>query len=331
MSWSKRIKHPSEVLKKGDVVEAMVLSIDAENQRLSLGLKQLATDIWDDFFSRHHVGGTIEGKVTRMTNFGAFVELDEGIEGLIHVSEFDDSHGGEKIDLQVGNSYQMKIIKLSPQERKIGLSIRALKSRRVPHRLGGVPGERRHRHGHAGRSLQKSVGVRNQGSGLRAVSGLGRRALATWALGPYKERLVNTPGGSMTKAELVEEVSRVSDLTKKHSEVIVDTVFKSIIDALHRGEKIELRGFGSFRLRKREPRKGRNPKTGDKVDVPPKKVPYFKPGKELKELINREAGGHGGRRERRRCRGSERRRPNLTASSIDGPAVVAVAARVRDR
>src|SRR6202051_2831504 len=97
-----------------------------------------------------------------------------------------------------------------------------------------------------------------------------------------------TTGGSMTKAELVEEVSRVSGLTKKHSEVIVDTVFKSIIDALHRGEKIELRGFGSFRLRKREPRKGRNPKTGDKVDVPPKKVPYFKPGKELKELINRE-------------------------------------------
>ncbi|MBW8867551.1 MAG: integration host factor subunit beta, partial [Acidobacteria bacterium] len=70
----------------------------------------------------------------------------------------------------------------------------------------------------------------------------------------------------MTKAELVEEVSRVSDLTKKHSEVIVDTVFRSIIGALHRGEKIELRGFGSFRRRKSEPRKGRNPKTGDKVD-----------------------------------------------------------------
>jgi integration host factor subunit beta len=93
----------------------------------------------------------------------------------------------------------------------------------------------------------------------------------------------------LTKAELVEEVSRVSDLTKKDSEVIVDTVFKSIVDALHRGEKIELRGFGSFRLRQREPRKGRNPKTGDKVDVPPKKVPYFKPGKELKDLINKAA------------------------------------------
>ena len=128
MSWSKRIKHPSEVLKKGDVVEAMVLSIDAENQRLSLGLKQLATDIWDDFFSRHQVGATLEGKITRMTNFGAFVELDEGIEGLIHVSEFDDARGGEKIDLEAGSTCQMKIIKLSPQERKIGLSIRALKS-----------------------------------------------------------------------------------------------------------------------------------------------------------------------------------------------------------
>ena len=128
MSWSKRIKHPSEVLKKGDVVDAMVLNIDAENQRLSLGLKQLATDIWDDFFSRHHAGQTIEGKVVRMTNFGAFVELDEGIEGLIHVSEFDDAHGQEKVELVVGETYQMKIIKLSPAERKIGLSIRALKS-----------------------------------------------------------------------------------------------------------------------------------------------------------------------------------------------------------
>ena len=90
----------------------------------------------------------------------------------------------------------------------------------------------------------------------------------------------------MTKAELVEEVSRVSDLTKKHSEVIVDTVFESIIEALKRGEKIELRGFGSFRIRNRASRQGRNPKTGTGVSVPAKKVPYFKPGKEIKDLIN---------------------------------------------
>src|SRR3989304_4184504 len=90
----------------------------------------------------------------------------------------------------------------------------------------------------------------------------------------------------MTKAELVEEVSRVSELTKKHSEVIVNTVFQSIVDALHKSEKIELRGFGRFRIRQRRSRQGRNPKTGDKVDVPAKRIPYFKPGKELKELIN---------------------------------------------
>ncbi len=111
-----------------------------------------------------------------------------------------------------------------------------------------------------------------------------KSGLAGWRVG-WEEFVA---GGSMTKAALVEEVARVADLTKKHSEVIVETVFRSITDALRRGEKIELRGFGSFRLRRREPRKGRNPKTGDRVDVPSKRVPYFKPGKELKDLINRD-------------------------------------------
>ena len=127
MSWSKRLQHPSEVLKKGDEVEAMVLNLDAENQRLSLGLKQLATDIWDDFFSKNKVGDIVEGKVVRVTNFGAFVELSESIEGLIHVSEFDDDRG-EKVEVKVDETIKIRIIKLSPAERKIGLSIRALKS-----------------------------------------------------------------------------------------------------------------------------------------------------------------------------------------------------------
>ncbi|MPY86690.1 MAG: 30S ribosomal protein S1 [Luteitalea sp.] len=127
MSWSRRVKHPSEVLKKGETVQAMVLNIDAENQRLSLGLKQLATDVWDEFFGRTQVGDVVEGKVVRMTNFGAFVELAEGVEGLVHVSEFDGQREGEKVELKVGETYQMKVIKLSPTERKIGLSIRALK------------------------------------------------------------------------------------------------------------------------------------------------------------------------------------------------------------
>ena len=94
--------------------------------------------------------------------------------------------------------------------------------------------------------------------------------------------------GTLTKAALVEQVADVTGLTKKRAEAIVDTVFGNIAEALQQGEKVELRGFGSFRLRRREPRRGRNPRTGHRVDVPPKSVPYFKPGKELKELINRE-------------------------------------------
>ena len=128
MSWSKRLKHPSDVIKKGDEVEAMVLNIDPENQRLSLGLKQLATDIWDDFFSTTKVGDVVEGKVVRITSFGAFVELAEGIEGLIHVSEFEDQGRGDKAELKVDETIQMRVIKLSPAERKIGLSVRALAS-----------------------------------------------------------------------------------------------------------------------------------------------------------------------------------------------------------
>jgi integration host factor subunit beta len=89
----------------------------------------------------------------------------------------------------------------------------------------------------------------------------------------------------MTKAELVEEVARAAELNKRDAEVIVETVFDSIIGALNKGEKVELRGFGSFRTRERGPRRGRNPKTGEPVDVPAKRVPYFKPGKELKEFF----------------------------------------------
>jgi integration host factor subunit beta len=99
------------------------------------------------------------------------------------------------------------------------------------------------------------------------------------------------PGaGVMTKAELVDEVARVVQLTKKQAETIVNIVFDSIVDSLRAGQKIELRGFGSFRLRSRKSRTGRNPKTGEKVEVPSKKIPYFKPGKELKELINKALG-----------------------------------------
>jgi integration host factor subunit beta len=90
----------------------------------------------------------------------------------------------------------------------------------------------------------------------------------------------------MTKAELVEEVAKTSELTKKDAERLVEIVFRSLVETLNKGEKIELRGFGSFRLRERNSRRGRNPKTGAAVDIPAKRVAYFKPGKELREIIN---------------------------------------------
>jgi integration host factor subunit beta len=91
---------------------------------------------------------------------------------------------------------------------------------------------------------------------------------------------------SMTKADLVERVAEIGDLTRRDGEVIVETIFDAVIGALKGGDKIEIRGFGSFRTRQRNPRIGRNPKTGERVEVPAKKVPYFKPSKELRDLVN---------------------------------------------
>jgi len=93
-------------------------------------------------------------------------------------------------------------------------------------------------------------------------------------------------GHTMTKADLVEEVTRVTELPRKESEAVVETIFESIINALQTDDKIEIRGFGSFRTRQRRGRTGRNPKTGAKVEVPPKKIPFFKPSKELRDYVN---------------------------------------------
>src|SRR5215475_5374388 len=96
--------------------------------------------------------------------------------------------------------------------------------------------------------------------------------------------------GDMTKADLIDEVSRLAELTRKDSEVIVETIFDSVVRSLRAGDKIEIRGFGSFRTRQRRPRVGRNPKTGERVEVPAKKIPFFKPSKELKDVINHGEG-----------------------------------------
>jgi len=135
MSWTDKIKHPSEKFKKGDVVQAKVLRIDTDQRRLSLGVKQL-NDIWADWFNQHQVAEIVRGRVARMSPFGAFVELAEGIEGLCHSSEIEDrpsrGEGGDKrreakpaAVLEVGQEYDFKIVKLDPVQQRIGLSYRA--------------------------------------------------------------------------------------------------------------------------------------------------------------------------------------------------------------
>jgi small subunit ribosomal protein S1 len=125
LSWTKRIKHPSEVLKKGEKVRALVLGVEPENRRLSLGVKQLQPDVWDTFFAQHRIGDVIKGKILRTAQFGAFVEIAEGVEGLCHVSEAVDQNN-VAVKLDVDSEHQFKIVKMNQEEKKVGLSLRAV-------------------------------------------------------------------------------------------------------------------------------------------------------------------------------------------------------------
>jgi small subunit ribosomal protein S1 len=125
MSWTKKVTHPSEVVKKGEELKCVVLSVDRDKKRIALGLKQLDQDPWDhDIPNRFHIGDTVTGKVTKLTNFGAFVELEEGLEGLLHISELAD----HKVDnpeevVKPGQTVDVRIIKIDPEERKVGLTL----------------------------------------------------------------------------------------------------------------------------------------------------------------------------------------------------------------
>ena len=136
ISWTGKIKDPSEALKKGETVQAKVLKIDPVNRRVSLGIKQL-NDIWANWFAAHKINDVVRGRVSRLTTFGAFVELADGIEGLCHISEIEDRRGRDKEKtpaskpgasasvLAPGREYDFKIVKINPDQHKIGLSYRA--------------------------------------------------------------------------------------------------------------------------------------------------------------------------------------------------------------
>jgi small subunit ribosomal protein S1 len=126
LSWTRKINHPSEILKKGDEVEAVVLDIDKVNQRISLGIKQLESDPWKEIDQKYKIGDLVKGKVTKLASFGAFVQLQDDIDGLVHISQLSEEHVAKVKDvLKVGQDVEARVIKVDKAERRIGLSIKA--------------------------------------------------------------------------------------------------------------------------------------------------------------------------------------------------------------
>ncbi len=161
LSWTKRVKHPSEILRKGSMVQAVILAIDAQHKRLSLGIKQLQPDAWETWFQSHNVNDTAHGKVLRLAGFGAFVELAEGVEGLCHFSEVP-GWSGRKSDpapLTPGEERDFKVIRMNEVERKIGLSLKAQADEEERTRLD----EYSKRAAAASSGLEDSLGRRGRG------------------------------------------------------------------------------------------------------------------------------------------------------------------------
>ena len=127
MSWTKRVKHPSEVLKKGDVVKARITNIDVNNQRVSLSIKEFMPNEWEDFVATHHVGDTVDGRVVNVTDFGLFIDIYQGLEGLAHVSEIDLAPNAKAEEhFHVGDWVRARILRIEDDDKKVGLTMRGL-------------------------------------------------------------------------------------------------------------------------------------------------------------------------------------------------------------
>jgi len=161
MSWTKRIKHPSEVLKKGDVVKARITNIDVENQRVSLSIKEFMPNEWEDFAGSHHVGDVLDGRVVNVTDFGLFIDIYNGLEGLAHVSEIDVPPGSKLEDhYSVGDWVRARILRIEEDEKKVGLSMRgvAQPSQAEAEELA-AEAARKNSEGKPGREAAKESGV----------------------------------------------------------------------------------------------------------------------------------------------------------------------------
>ena len=355
MSWGRRVKHPSEVLKKGDQIQAVLTAIDVENRRISLSIKEFRPNEWEEFAREHKPGDIVDGQVAKVADFGVFVRLPLGLEGLMHVSETDVLRGQKLSDeFREGDPIRVRILRIEVEEQRIGLSMRDVPQPEpveveAEHACRGGScergGGRRPEPEGAGRGGDRGAepeaetpaepaeeapveGSRRRATDVRGACEEASRGAPIWRRSPGGRRWnamtqgVSRAEETTTKADLVEEVARAAELTKKQAEAVVESVFQGIIASLRAGQKIELRGFGSFKLRQRGARVARNPKkSGVKVHVPPEAGPLLQAGQEAEGADQR--GGAGARRPRRRPRRSRRdeRRPlhALADDLPDGP------------
>ncbi len=353
MDWTNKNIHPTKVVQLGDEVEVMILEIDEERRRISLGMKQCMPNPWDDFAMNHKKGDKVKGMIKSITDFGVFVGLPGGIDGLVHLSDLSWNATGEAAvrDYKKGQEVEAVVLAIDVERERISLGIKQLEGDpftnfvamhdkgSVVSRYGEIAGRQgrgdqlgqrhrglsarvgivarpRGRHAHASQGRRPGVGddhqhrpqeprhqSLDQGEG-QCRRGRGDAAdhhrehgrqhrnhqpgrLAEGQAVRHQDERMTGGTGAMTKSELIDRLAaQFSQLVAKDAELAVKMILDAMGESLAKGERIEIRGFGSFGLNYRPPRTGRNPKSGEKVQVPQKFVPHFKAGKELRERVD---------------------------------------------
>ncbi len=350
MDWTNKNVHPSKVVQLGDEVEVMVLEIDEDRRRISLGMKQCMPNPWEEFAMNHKKGDKVKGQIKSITDFGIFIGLPGGIDGLVHLSDLSWSLPGEEAVRNYKKGEEVEAVVLVDRRRARAHLARHQAARRrsvqqlhpgareeldrdghgeVDRRQGrrdparrrrrGLPAgvrsgarpRRGHphaaegrRHGHGDDHQHRSQEPHDQpvdqgqghGGGGRGHEEACRRTSRRAPAPPISARcsrpswtppILNNKGGAMTKSELIAKLAaRYPQLVAKDAELAVKMILDAMAKSLAQGQRIEIRGFGSFGLNYRPPRTGRNPKSGEKVQVPAKYVPHFKAGKELRERVD---------------------------------------------
>ncbi len=348
MDWTNKNVHPSKVVQLGDEVEVMILEIDEDRRRISLGMKQCKPNPWEDFAINHKKGDKVRGQIKSITDFGVFIGLPGGIDGLVHLSDLSWSATGEEAvrNYKKGDEVEAVVLSIDVERERISLGIKQLegdpftnfiathdKNSVVKGTVKGIDargavilleqevegylrvseatrervedlrtllkeGDEVERDDHQRRPQVAFDQSLDQGQG----SGRAIRGDAEAAIGQRRQHGHHQSGRAaqgqaqqsagliapiMTKSELIVRLAaRFPQLVAKDADFAVKTILDAMTASLAQGDRIEIRGFGSFALNYRPPRIGRNPKSGERVQVPEKRVPHFKAGKELRDRVD---------------------------------------------